>query len=227
MTVPEFEIDLRPNFHPVLQWFIRISGVQRTRRDEKMENSSVFLAGRVAAGDPDSPAAVVDRYLGRLLALVRPRISAQLGRRLDAEDVAQSAFRSFFRRASLGELDLGRGAPLWRLLSAIALNKLLKQAEHHAAVRRSSLREVHGRNEEDWLSQTLSGRDPDPAEAAAVADELGSRLGSLTPLARQVVEMRLADYSHEEIAAAVERSERTVRRILADVQRRWQGPGGT
>jgi DNA-directed RNA polymerase specialized sigma24 family protein len=194
---------------------------------QKMENSSVILAGRVASGDPDSPSGVVDRYLARLLALVRPRISAQLGRRLDAEDVAQSAFRSFFRRAALGELELGRGAPLWRLLSAIALHKLLKQAEHHAAARRSSMREVHCDTEVDWLVQSLAGREPDPTEAAAVADELDIRLAALAPLARQIVEMRLADYSHEEIAAAIERSDRTVRRILADVERQWQSQGGS
>lgn len=187
-----------------------------------MENTSVFLAGRVAAGDRESPTAVVDRYLGRLLALIKPRISARLSRRLDAEDVAQSTFRSFFRRATLGELELGRGAPLWRLLSAIALNKLLKQAEHHAAARRSTTREVHNDADDDWLVQSIADREPDPAEAAAVADELDMRLAALTPLARQIVEMRLADYSHEEIAEAVERSDRTVRRILADVQRDWQ-----
>ena len=210
-----------------LQWFIRIAAADRTPSVKKMENSSVILSGRVAAGDPDSPAAVVDRYLGRLLALVRPRISAQLGRRLDAEDVVQSAFRSFFRRATLDELELGRGAPLWRLLSAIALNKLLKQAEHHAAARRSSKREVHSETEVEWLVQSLAGREPDPAKAAAVADELETRLAALPPLARRIVEMRLADYSHEEIAAAVERSDRTVRRILGDVERQWHSPRGS
>jgi RNA polymerase sigma-70 factor (ECF subfamily) len=192
-----------------------------------MENSSAFLAQRVASGDPASPEAIVDRYLGRLLALVRPRISARLGRRIDAEDVAQSAFRSFFRRAGLGELELGRGAPLWRLLSAIALNKLHKQAERHAAGKRSTRREATppARDDEDWLAQVVAGREPDPAAAAAVADELDSLLAGLNPLARQIVEMRLADYSHEEIATAVARSDRTVRRILADVQGQWHSRG--
>lgn len=191
-----------------------------------MEESSALLANRLAAGDSASPQAVVDRYLGRLLGLVRPRISRQLGRRIDAEDVAQSAFRSFFRRASLGELELGRGAPLWRLLSAIALHKLLKQAEHHSAAKRSLERETPAgtRTDEDWLAEAVAGREPDPAAAAAVADELGVLLAGLTSVARQIVEMRLADYSHEEIAAAVKRSDRTVRRILADVQRQWQNP---
>ncbi|HUE74305.1 MAG TPA: ECF-type sigma factor [Pirellulaceae bacterium] len=189
-----------------------------------MEESSALLANRLASGDPAIPQVVVDRYIGRLLALVRPRISRQLGRRIDAEDVAQSAFRSFFRRAALGELELGRGAPLWRLLSSIALHKLLKQAEHHSAAKRSLQRETTPREltDGDWLAEAVAGREPDPAAATVVADELESMLAGLGPLARQIVEMRLADYSHEEIATAVERSDRTVRRILADVQRQWQ-----
>ncbi len=189
-----------------------------------MEDSSAFLANRLAAGDPQSPQALFDRYVGRLLALVRPRISRQLAQRIDADDVTQSTFRSFFRRAGRGDLELGRGAPLWRLLSAIALHKLLKQAEHHLAARRSVQRETAppAPTDDDRLAQTAIGREPDPAQATALADELDSMLSELDPLARTIVELRLADYSHEEIAAQVQRSDRTVRRILADVQDRWQ-----
>ena len=189
-----------------------------------MDDSSAFLAARVASGDPSSPQAVFDRYVARLIALVRPRISRQLGQRIDPEDVAQSTFRSFFRRAGLGELSLGRGAPLWRLLSAIALNKLHKQAEHHLAAKRSIRREsaAPAMADDDWLAPSIAGREPDPAEAAALADELKALLAGLDSLTRRVVELRLGDYSHEEIAAAVQRSDRTVRRILADVQDRWQ-----
>jgi DNA-directed RNA polymerase specialized sigma24 family protein len=192
-----------------------------------MENPSAILASRLARGDPAAPQAMVDRYIGRLLALVRPRISARLGRRIDPEDVAQSAFRSFFRRAGLGELQLGRGAPLWRLLSVIALNKLHKQTERHAAARRSLERDAQPGvpADENWLAEIVAGREPDPAAAAAVTDELEFLLAGLSPVARQIVEMRLADYSHEEIATAVERSDRTVRRILADVHAQWQNRG--
>jgi DNA-directed RNA polymerase specialized sigma24 family protein len=121
-------------------------------------------------------------------------------------------------------LELGRGAPLWRLLSAIALHKLLKQAEHHAAAKRSMRRETAAgaQSDEDWLADTVAGREPDPSTAAAVADELDSLLAGLEPLPRHIVELRLADCSHEEIAVAVGRSDRTVRRILADVQEQWQ-----
>jgi RNA polymerase sigma-70 factor (ECF subfamily) len=189
-----------------------------------MDDSSEFLADRLRAGDPDSSQAVFDRYIGRLLALVRPRISRQLGQRIDPEDVAQSAFRSFFRRAGQDELELGRGAPLWRLISAIAVKKLLKQAEHHSADKRSVKREAPPGPpaEDDWLAKSVMGREPDPAQAAAVADELESRLSGLDPLARRIVNLRLQNHSHEEIAAEVQRSERTVRRILAHLQTQWQ-----
>lgn len=189
-----------------------------------MQDSSDLLAARLKARELHVEQAVFDRYIGRLLALVRPRISRQLGQRIDPEDIAQSAFRSFFRRAGQGELDLGRAAALWRLLSAIAINKLLKQAEHHLAAKRSVQRETtRGLDAEpDWLASNVVGHEPNPADAAALADELAHRLASLDPLTRRIAELRLLDYSQEEIAAKVQRSERTVRRILANLQGKWQ-----
>src|SRR4051812_50134846 len=54
------------------------------------------------------------RYSGRLTALARSRLSHALATRVDAEDVVQSAYRSFFRLARGGGVLLrGSGGP-WR-----------------------------------------------------------------------------------------------------------------
>src|SRR5262245_46342185 len=97
------------------------------------------LLQRVEAGDSEAAAAVFDRYIERLLALARARINAQLRRRVDADDVVQSAYRSFFVHAENGEYSLGESGDLWRLLAQITINKLYSQVEKHTAARRNVL----------------------------------------------------------------------------------------
>lgn len=183
-----------------------------------MEESSAILATRLAAGDPTAAQDIHDRYIARLLTLIRPRISQLLSARLDAEDVTQSAFRSFFRRTQSGELDLGRGAPLWRLLAAIAQHKLLQQVEHHLAGLRSPRRETVTSGECYTVGEFRDEHAADPQEAAALAEELAWVLGELDPITRRIVELRLQDHSLDKVARDVGRSERTVRRLLGRVQ---------
>src|SRR5947209_331345 len=49
-------------------------------------------------GDEDAARKIVDRYIDRLLVLARRRISQRLAPRVDAEDIVQSVFRTFFGR---------------------------------------------------------------------------------------------------------------------------------
>jgi RNA polymerase sigma factor (sigma-70 family) len=182
------------------------------------DDSSVELAVRLAAGDVDAPQALFDRYVARLVAMVRTRLSPRLAQRIDPEDVTQSAFRSFFRRAARGELELGRAASLWRLLAAITHHKLLKQAEFHSARKRSAADEAHIGESAAQAHHLAADSEPDAGQATALADELEVWLASLDPLARRIVELRLADLSLEEVAGRVQRSERTVRRTLARIE---------
>ena len=77
------------------------------------------------------------RYFERLTALARSRLSPRLASRTDPEDVVLSVYRSFFIDARAGRFTLSRGGDLWRLLASITKHKLLRQARHHGADRRS------------------------------------------------------------------------------------------
>src|SRR6187401_772610 len=105
--------------------------------------NSQELLQRVEAGDSEAATAIFDRYVERLLALARTRVGAKLRRRIDAEDVVQSAYRSFFVHAVNHEYTLGEVGDLWRLLARITLNKLYSQVEKHTAARRN----VHSEDE--------------------------------------------------------------------------------
>jgi RNA polymerase sigma factor (sigma-70 family) len=154
------------------------------------------------------------RYAARLTALARSRLSPALAPRVDAEDVVQSAYRSFFLLAGEGDVLLQESGDLWRLLVRITLRKVYRSARRHHADCRSVERE-HFRPDETEVIAV--GREPTPAEAAALVDELRGVLAPLDSVQRRVVELRLQGHEVEAIAAEVGRSTRTVRRVLAAV----------
>ena len=61
-----------------------------------MPEDSRELLSRFQEGDAAAAEAIFARYANRLLALARSRLSSKLARRIDADDVVQSTFRSFF-----------------------------------------------------------------------------------------------------------------------------------
>lgn len=179
--------------------------------------TSLILLERYRVGDELAAEELFARYFERLTVLARARLSARLARRADPEDIALSAYRSFFVGAREGRYALGRGGDLWRLLSSIAVHKLLKRARHERAARRSFEAEVPlDRAEEGGLAGGRS--EPTPEDAAALADELERAFSLLDPFGRRVLELRLQGSRISEIAEDAGRSERSVRRALAQIR---------
>src|SRR5262245_33045959 len=102
------------------------------------------LLRRFRRGQEDASTLLYLRYAGRLHALAARQSGADLARRLDPEDIVQSVFRTFFRRAARGEYEVPDGEEIWRLLLVIALNKVRAAAVHHRAAKRDAARTVGG-----------------------------------------------------------------------------------
>jgi RNA polymerase sigma factor (sigma-70 family) len=185
------------------------------------QNIVADLVGRWRNGDQQAADELFQRYTARLIALARTRQPAALLHRFDPEDVVQSAYRSFFVRARDGRVEVQPGADLWQLLVAIMLHKLQHQVRRNTADKRTVAREQHFGNEDSLrgVQAQLEADGPSPAEAAALADELERVMRDLDPVHRQIVELRLQGYNHEEIADQTQRSECTVRRVLSSLKR--------
>jgi RNA polymerase sigma-70 factor (ECF subfamily) len=184
------------------------------------DNDSAELVARWQAGDQQAATELVGRFTERLLALARSQLSEKLARRVDAEDVLQSAYRSFFAGARADRYVVQRSGDLWQLLAAITLHKLHHQIARHTAERRSVEREANLGTDSTMLGLQAEfvAREPSPVEAMALVDELEFVLQPLNPLHRRMVEMRLQGHSIQEIATAADRSERLVRRVLDQVK---------
>ena len=100
------------------------------------EEDSVELLKRWKMGDERAAQALFDRYVERLIGLARNRLSERMRRRVEPEDVVQSAYRSFFKKAGDGRYSLDRSGDLWKLLAAITVSKVRGQVEFHTAQKR-------------------------------------------------------------------------------------------
>lgn len=185
------------------------------------QQQSTWLLARWQEGDQEAARELFYRYSERLIALVRTRLSDKVAARLDPEDVVQSVYRSFFSNARDNRYVLERSGDLWRLLVAMALRKVVSQVRHENAERRSVKREevVPDAGDEFGRFTEVMGREPSPADASAVLDELEELMRGLDPVARRILEMRLQGYRTQEIALEVRRSDRMVRLSMEDVRR--------
>jgi tRNA A-37 threonylcarbamoyl transferase component Bud32/DNA-directed RNA polymerase specialized sigma24 family protein len=177
------------------------------------DTPSAELVARYRCGHDEKAAEeLFRRYAARLTALAHSRLTRALASRVDAEDVVQSAYRSFFLLARDGEVQLHESGDLWRLLVRITLRKVYRSARRHQADCRSVAREQRLPDDDGAVAP---GREPGPAEVAALLDELRGALAPLGAVQRRMIEMRLQAHDIEAIATDVRRSPRTVRRILA------------
>ncbi len=178
------------------------------------DDDSQQLVRHLRDGDSRAAKEVFDRYVLRLVALARTRISPKLARRVDPEDVVQSAYRSFFRRVANDEIVLQRAGDLWRLLAAFTINKLRGQIEHHTAHRRDIGREMDAVEAIEARMFEIGSVEPTVEQVSALSDELADVMHRLPPRERAVLEGRLQGRTIEEIAAELKCSQRTVRRLL-------------
>ena len=168
-------------------------------------SQSVLLLERFRAGEERAATELFERFAKRLGSLVQSRLSSKLARRLDAEDVVLSAYRSFFVRARDGQFAVDEPGDLWRLLAQITLNKLYRSAARHNAGRRSLDREQD--EVIDWANRAADAA-TSPELEVIVADQLEHLMSQLPEATCRVLELRLHGHDADEIASLVGRRAR-------------------
>ena len=172
---------------------------------------------RYRTGDARAASRLFQLYALRLSRRAEQHLSHRLKRRMDGEDVAQSVFRTFFRRIDAGQFQIDSSSQLWRLLVTIAVRKAQQ------AGRRMDREVDPGSNSsdsaDDWLMTTLAN-EPGPDEAAALVDQIETLLDGLSPWHALVLEQRLAGITPTEIARTHGRNRDAVYSALKDLQER-------
>ena len=166
-----------------------------------------------------------EQYGTLLHELADKHLAGPLRRRVGPEDVAQSACRTFLRRAQAGEFRLEDSESLWRLLCAITLTKVREQARFHQRRKRGLDRErplAPDGSPGDAAPFEPAAPGPTPAEAAEFADQFQQVMASLDEEERRLVDLKLQQYTNDEAAERLGCSERTVRRLLKHVRSRLE-----
>jgi RNA polymerase sigma factor (sigma-70 family) len=188
--------------------------------------SFVDLLARVRGGDQAAAAQVVDRYTRRLVALARNRLDRRILRKEDPEDVLQSVFKSFFRRAGQGQYQLDCANDLWALLVSLTLHKCGHRADYFRAGRRDIQREAHPQQQATESSSNpceALAREPTPVEAALLAETLERLLSGLEDHQKRIVQLSLEGEGPAAIGVQVGVTQRTVQRVLKGVRERLEG----
>jgi RNA polymerase sigma-70 factor (ECF subfamily) len=182
------------------------------------ESSDQSLLQDFRAGDLEAATALYERYARRLFALARGQLPPNLSRQVDPDDIVQSVFRSFFEAAKAGAFAVPDGSDLWPLLLVVALNKIRAQGAFHTAAKRD-VRRTQGLGESESLAGALAALQSGGSQPflRVVALDL---IEALPPQVRAVVELRLEGYSVNQIATRVERTKRSVERLLQESRRR-------
>jgi RNA polymerase sigma-70 factor (ECF subfamily) len=191
----------------------RISKVAKLSAPVAKAVSDKSLLLRFRHGDEDAATQLYRRYAPRLHLLLQRQCSTGLTRRVDADDIVQSVFCAFFEQARKGLYDIPDGEDLWQLMMVIALNKLrTKRSFHHAA-----RRDVRRTASDDHLESQSEQNDVNGTLLRLAFNEALERM---TEQERRMVELLIEGHEVAEIAAAVDRSKRTVERNLQTVRQK-------
>lgn len=177
------------------------------------------------SGEPVACQAFWQCYGPLLEGIAERQLSARVQRRIGADDIVQSACRTFFRRVSDGQFDLPDSNALWRLMCGITVTKARRAARDQHRLKRGIQRECSfdaDASTEGSPMQHLTDGTASPFELSMVADELETLLRQLSADECQVLELKLQQLTNDEIAERLGCSERTIRRLTKAIQARWQ-----
>ena len=160
-------------------------------------------------------------YAAALESLAAKHLSSPIRRRVGPEDIVQSACRTFFRRAKEGQFQLDDSESLWRLLTAITMAKVREQTRFHLRQRRSMKGEAHLDSSVDGKpAHTPTSGELLPEAAAEFSEQFKLLIRSLDAEEQQVVDLKLQQFTNDEVASQLGCSERTVRRLVKKIQGR-------
>ena len=183
----------------------------------------------VIDGDEGAAQQLWDRYFPELVKLARNRLKAVAKQVADEEDVALSAFNSFFIAAQNGRFpDLADRDGLWRLLSRITQRKAVDLIRCHFAQKRGGeavggQAHSHGSNSIDADLAQVADVQLGPELEAMATEQCQKLMGSLDdPQMKLIALARMEGLNNEEIANQIDCSLRTVERRLQLIRRTWE-----
>ncbi|MCA9172965.1 MAG: hypothetical protein KDB14_00550 [Planctomycetales bacterium] len=173
--------------------------------------SDQTLLRRFQSGEQDAATALYLRYAKRLQQLAKAQTADELAVRVDPEDVVQSVFRTFFRRAAEGHYEIPDGEELWKLFLVIALNKVRRIGQFHRAAKRNIASTRQFQQQSEAGTSDKSADDQAFMVLRMTVDDL---LKQQSESQREIIMLRIEGHDIGTIAEWTGRAKRTVERVL-------------
>lgn len=193
------------------------------------DGQSASLTGffrRLRDGDRSAAQELWSHYFPRSLGLARKVLSKHRLAVLDAEDVAQSAFASLWRRTERGDFSehLNHNE-LWRILATITVRKARRNIAREMAAKRGG-----GRVQNETAIKISDGEFQLDDMLACVpteefdlsCEELLQQLDSEE--SKTIAIFKLMNYTNREIAEMLDCTERKIERKLRIIRETWLRP---
>lgn len=189
------------------------------------DESPTLWVVRLRQGDGDAAQKLWQQYFQQLVHLARRRLQNTARRVADEEDVALSAFHSFFRGIERGRFpQIDDRYDLWKLLMTITLNKISHLRRDAGRAKRGGGWKSVPLDEIETL-KSLVGKEPTPELAAELVDQLEQLLGELQDTTlQQIAVCKMEGFTNAEIAQQLQVAERTIERKLKIVRQIWTRP---
>jgi RNA polymerase sigma factor (sigma-70 family) len=190
-----------------------------------MQSESTFadLLARLRSRDSSAAGEVLQRYAQQLIRLASRRVVGALRRKVDAEDLVQSALGSFFRAEAETPFELHDWDNLWAVLATITLRKCGYQVRQFLTAKRNiSLEGPLPATDDSGADWQGLAREATPAEAAVLSDLVEQLLKGLDGKTRQIAELMLEGHTAVDIAPLVALTERSVFRQMARIRARLE-----
>jgi len=187
------------------------------------------LISQLKTGDEDSVRGLWDRYSAALIRSAQNSLRGQSPAKLDPEELAQSVFYALYRGAVNEQFDsLNDRAGFWTLILVITRRKAIDRIRRETRLKRGGRREGPGTRTDAASAgiESVPSRQAAPeieVECSDLFEHLIRMLNeedSSGTLARVAVG-RIAGSSVREIAAELDRTERTVERKLERIRSVW------
>jgi RNA polymerase sigma factor (sigma-70 family) len=172
------------------------------------------LMEQIATGSESAVERLISQYGGQLCRAVRRRLNRRLRPKYGTSDFVQAVWASFFcGRAQLSRFE--HSGDFVAFLTAMAQNKVVDECRHRLGTQKRDLRREQPIYTDTSEEIPVRSREPAPSQVAIRNEQWQRMLEGLPTQYRQILELRLAGETQEEIALKLGVSERTVRRVLS------------